>query len=65
MSRDGGKPRVGIFGLTGCAGDQLQILNCEDHLLVLVVAQEILRSAEQRRAGRETPETTPFGGRTR
>lgn len=32
---------------------------------VPVVAQEILRSAEQRRAGRETPETTPFGGRTR
>ena len=29
------KPRVGIFGLTGCAGDQLQILNCEDHLLEL------------------------------
>jgi len=22
------KPKVGIFGLTGCAGDQLQILNC-------------------------------------
>ena len=30
-----GKPKVGIFGLTGCAGDQLQILNCEDHLLWL------------------------------
>lgn len=29
------KPRVGIFGLTGCAGDQLQILNCEDQLLSL------------------------------
>ncbi len=29
------KPRVGIFGLTGCAGDQLQILNCEDRLLDL------------------------------
>jgi len=28
-------PRVGIFGLTGCAGDQLQILNCEDRLLGL------------------------------
>jgi sulfhydrogenase subunit delta len=33
------KPRVGIFGLTGCAGDQLQILNCEDELLRL--AQEL------------------------
>ncbi|HYD53687.1 MAG TPA: hypothetical protein VEA99_13715 [Gemmatimonadaceae bacterium] len=30
------KPRVGIFGLTGCAGDQLLILNCEDELLDLV-----------------------------
>jgi coenzyme F420-reducing hydrogenase gamma subunit len=29
------KPKVGIFGLTGCAGDQLQILNCEDRLLEL------------------------------
>jgi sulfhydrogenase subunit delta len=27
------KPKVGIFGLTGCAGDQLVILNCEDQLL--------------------------------
>ena len=31
-----GKPTVGIFGLTGCAGDQLAILNCEDQLLDLV-----------------------------
>jgi coenzyme F420-reducing hydrogenase gamma subunit len=30
------KPKVGIFGLTGCAGDQLAILNCEDELLTLV-----------------------------
>jgi sulfhydrogenase subunit delta len=35
MSNGNGKPRVGIFGLTGCAGDQLQILNCEDELLRL------------------------------
>ena len=27
------KPNVGIYGLTGCAGDQLSILNCEDELL--------------------------------
>lgn len=32
------KPTVGIFGLTGCAGDQLVILNCEDQLLDLVGA---------------------------
>jgi len=30
------RPRVGIFGLTGCAGDQLAILNCEDELLTLL-----------------------------
>ena len=30
------KPIVGIYGLTGCAGDQLVILNCEDELLQLV-----------------------------
>ena len=30
------RPTVGVFGLTGCAGDQLAILNCEDELLGLV-----------------------------
>lgn len=30
------KPSAGIFGLTGCAGDQLVMLNCEDELLELV-----------------------------
>jgi coenzyme F420-reducing hydrogenase gamma subunit len=30
------RPTVGIFGLTGCAGDQLVILNCEDRLLDIV-----------------------------
>ena len=29
------RPKVGIFGLTGCAGDQLQVLNCEDELIRL------------------------------
>ncbi|MBD3853640.1 MAG: NADH:ubiquinone oxidoreductase, partial [Acidobacteria bacterium] len=36
------RPKVGIFGLTGCAGDQLQILNCEDDLLWLAEAVEIV-----------------------
>jgi sulfhydrogenase subunit delta len=36
-----GKPTVGIFGLTGCAGDQLVILNCEDRLLDLVALIDI------------------------
>jgi sulfhydrogenase subunit delta len=31
-----GKPSVGIFGLAGCAGDQLVILDCEDELLDLL-----------------------------
>lgn len=39
---DNGKPTVGIFGLTGCAGDQLQILNCEDELIDLASALNIV-----------------------
>jgi sulfhydrogenase subunit delta len=35
------KPKVGIFGLTGCAGDQLVVLNCEDELLDLVELLDI------------------------
>lgn len=35
------KPTVGIFGLTGCAGDQLVILNCEDQLLELAALLDI------------------------
>ncbi len=35
------KPRIGIYGLTGCAGDQLNILNCEDELLKLFDIFEI------------------------
>lgn len=36
------KPKVGIFGLTGCAGDQLQILNCEDVLLDLADRMDLV-----------------------
>ncbi|MGE5236379.1 MAG: NADH:ubiquinone oxidoreductase [Acidobacteriota bacterium] len=36
------KPKVGIFGLTGCAGDQLQILNCEDELIRLAQRLDIM-----------------------
>jgi len=35
------KPSVGIYGLTGCAGDQLAILNCEDELLDMAGALNI------------------------
>jgi sulfhydrogenase subunit delta len=35
------KPKIGIFGLTSCAGDQLAILNCEDELMLLASALDI------------------------
>ena len=35
------KPTLGVFGLTGCAGDQLVILNCEDQLLQLTELVDI------------------------
>lgn len=34
------KPRIGIFGLSGCWGEQIVILNCEDQLLALAGAVE-------------------------
>ena len=36
------KPRIGIFGLSGCWGEQIVILNCEDDLLDLVGAVDIV-----------------------
>jgi len=36
-----GKPKVGIYGLTSCGGDQLMILNCEDELLDIVGAIDL------------------------
>jgi len=42
MTSANGRPKVGIFGLTGCAGDQLQILNCEDELVRLASQLEIV-----------------------
>jgi sulfhydrogenase subunit delta len=40
--KEASKPKVGIFGLTGCAGDQLQILNCEDELVRLAQRLDIV-----------------------
>ncbi len=34
-------PKIGVYGFTGCAGDQLMILNCEDQLVDLFHATEI------------------------
>lgn len=36
------KPRIGIFGLSGCWGEQIVILNCEDDLLKIVGAVDIV-----------------------
>jgi sulfhydrogenase subunit delta len=36
------KLKVGIYGLTGCGGDQLTILNCEDELLDIVSAVDLV-----------------------
>lgn len=36
------KPRIGIFGLSGCWGEQIVILNCEDDLLAIVGAVDIV-----------------------
>jgi sulfhydrogenase subunit delta len=36
------KPKIGIFGLSGCWGEQIVILNCEDLLLDIVGAVEIV-----------------------
>ncbi len=35
------KPKIGIYGLTSCAGDQLTILNCEDELLEIAALVDI------------------------
>ncbi|HIJ16772.1 MAG TPA: hypothetical protein HA364_03210 [Thermoplasmata archaeon] len=34
-------PKIGVYGFTGCAGDQLMILNCEDQIVDLFGATEI------------------------
>lgn len=36
------KPRIGVFGLSGCWGEQIVILNCEDQLLALVGAVDFV-----------------------
>lgn len=44
------RPTVGVFGLTGCSGDQLVILNCEDELLdvlELVDMRDFVTAASQ------------------
>ncbi|HDL60234.1 MAG TPA: NADH:ubiquinone oxidoreductase [candidate division WOR-3 bacterium] len=50
------KPKIGIYGLTGCAGDQLNILNCEDELLKLFDIFEIKSFVMASRAADESVE---------
>ena len=40
------KPKVGVFGFTGCGGCQLEILNLEDQLLDLLGAVDIVHFTE-------------------
>ena len=35
------KPKIGIFGMTGCAGEQIVILNCEDQLMDILKVLDI------------------------
>ncbi|MBI4753252.1 hypothetical protein HY793_02620 [Candidatus Desantisbacteria bacterium] len=35
------KPKIGIYGLSSCAGDQLVILNCEDEILSIASMVDI------------------------
>lgn len=35
------KPKIGIFGMTGCAGEQIVILNCEDELMDILKLLDI------------------------
>jgi sulfhydrogenase subunit delta len=36
------KPKIGIYGLSGCWGEQIVILNCEDQLLDIIGAVDIV-----------------------
>ncbi|MBN2335798.1 hypothetical protein JXL21_09575 [Candidatus Bathyarchaeota archaeon] len=54
------KPRIGIFSLTGCAGDQLQILNMEDELLELVGHLDIVDFQEGSSRKEEGPVDVAF-----
>ena len=36
------KPKIGIYGFSGCWGEQIVILNCEDQLLDIIGAVDIV-----------------------
>ena len=48
-------PKVGIYGFTGCAGDQLMILNCEDQLVDIFGAVDIRSFVMAKRDNQEGP----------
>lgn len=49
------KPKIGIYGLSSCAGDQLTILNCEDEILEIASKVDI-RSFIMAQTGNEETE---------
>jgi len=53
-------PKVGIYGFTGCAGDQLMILNCEDQLVALFGAADIQSFVMAKRDNTEGPLDVAF-----
>jgi sulfhydrogenase subunit delta len=54
------KLRVGIYGLTGCGGDQLTILNCEDELLGIAEAADIVSFLMAKSDNQEGPLDVAF-----
>jgi coenzyme F420-reducing hydrogenase gamma subunit len=42
QAKEAARPKIGIFGLSGCWGEQIVILNCEDQLLDIVGSVEIV-----------------------
>ncbi|MEO5366943.1 MAG: hypothetical protein H7831_11450 [Magnetococcus sp. WYHC-3] len=48
-------PRLGIYGLTGCAGDQLAILNAEEALLEVVSGIDLVSFAMASSSERDDP----------
>jgi coenzyme F420-reducing hydrogenase gamma subunit len=40
------KPKVGVFGLAGCGGCQLEVLNLEDDLVDFIKAVDIVHFTE-------------------
>ena len=53
-------PKIGIYGFTGCAGDQLMILNCEDQLVAIFGAVDVQSFVMAKRDNTEGPLDVAF-----